>query len=82
MTYCDGMCMQCMATAMTAGAAATGGRVWLAAHSPSWMTSRRLKAATAAILVVGVLAAGSSIAPNGSDAGAAQAGSPPVEAQR
>jgi hypothetical protein len=52
------MCMQCMATAMTAGAAATGGRIWLAAHSPSWMTPRRLKAATAAILTVGVLAAG------------------------
>jgi len=73
--------MQCMATAMTAGATATGGRVWLAAHAPSWMTPRRLKAATAAILAVGVLAAGSSLAPNGSDAGAAQAASAPVVAQ-
>jgi hypothetical protein len=35
-----------MAIAMTAGAAATGGRVWLAAHSPHWMTPRRLKAVT------------------------------------
>ena len=60
--------MQCMATAMTAGAAATGVRAWLGAHSPSWMTPRRLKAITAAILLVGVLAAGSSRAPNGGDA--------------
>lgn len=67
--------MQCMATAMTAGAAATGGRIWLASHSPKWMTPRRLKAATAAILAVGVLAAGSSFAPNGSDASAK--GDPP-----
>lgn len=50
--------MQCMAGAVTAGAVATGGRAWLAAHSPRWMTPRRLKAATAAILTVGVLAAG------------------------
>jgi hypothetical protein len=75
------MCIQCMATAMTAGAAATGGRVWLAAHSPRWMTPRRLKAATAAILAVGVLAAGSGIAPNGSDA-RAPSEAPPVAAQR
>jgi hypothetical protein len=52
------MCMQCMATAVTAGAAATGGRAWLAARSPRWLTPRRLKAATAAILSLGVLAAG------------------------
>lgn len=73
--------MQCMATAMSAGAAATGGRVWLAAHSPSWMTPRRLKAATAAILAIGVLAAGSNFAPNGSDAEAA-ATPAPAGAQR
>lgn len=53
------MCMQCMATAMTAGAAATGMRAWIASHTPHWMTPRRLKIATAAILAVGVLAAGS-----------------------
>jgi hypothetical protein len=61
------MCMQCMATAMTAGAAATGVRAWLGTHSPSWMTPRWLKAITAAILLVGVLAAGSSLAPSGGD---------------
>lgn len=50
--------MQCMASAMAAGAAATGMRAWLATRSPSWLTPRRLKAATAAVLTAGVLAAG------------------------
>lgn len=48
---------------MTAGAAATGVRAWLGVHSPTWMTPRRLKAITGAILLVGVLAAGSSFTP-------------------
>lgn len=59
------MCMQCMATAMTTGAAATGMRAWIAAHQPRWMTPRRLKLTTAFILTVGVLASGSHLAPNG-----------------
>lgn len=72
------MCMQCMASAMTAGAAATGIRAWLATHSPAWMSPRRLKALTAAILVLGVFAAGSNIAPNG--AAPAKAHPAPAEA--
>jgi hypothetical protein len=56
--------MQCMATAMASGAAATGMRAWIATHSPSWMTPRRLKLVTAAILIAGVLAAGANVAPN------------------
>jgi hypothetical protein len=60
----EAMCMQCMATAMTSGAVVTGGRAWLATHAPSWMTPRRLKRVTAALLAVGVLAAGSHVAPN------------------
>lgn len=66
--------MQCMASAMTAGAAATGMRAWIATHSPtSWMTQRRLKLTTAAILAAGVLASGSHLAPNASAPTAAQA---------
>jgi hypothetical protein len=65
--------MQCMASAMTAGAAATGVRAWIATHSPSWMTPRRLKLTTAAILAAGVLASGSHLAPNASAPTAAQA---------
>ncbi|HEV2727350.1 MAG TPA: hypothetical protein VGV34_03595 [Solirubrobacterales bacterium] len=57
-----------MATAMTAGAAATGLRAWLGAHRPRWMSARRLKVVTGAILAVGVLAAGSQLAPSGSAA--------------
>ena len=57
------MCMQCMASAMTAGAAVTGARSWLAAHSPPWMTPKRLKIATATLLAGGVLAAGSHMSP-------------------
>ena len=60
------MCIQCMATAMTSGAAVTGMRAWLATRSPRWMTPRRLKLATAVLLSAGVLAAGSHVAPNGS----------------
>jgi hypothetical protein len=52
------MCAQCMATAATATAAATGVRAWAAARSPSWMTPARLKALTVALLAVAVVAAG------------------------
>jgi hypothetical protein len=75
------MCMQCMATAMTTGAAATGMRAWLATHQPGWMTPRRLKLATAAILAVGVLASGAHLAPNGSGPGTAQASPAPLRSR-
>jgi hypothetical protein len=65
--------MQCMASAMVAGAAATGMRAWIATHSPSWMTARRLKLTTAAILSAGVLASGSHLAPNAAAPSTAQA---------
>ena len=67
------MCMQCMASAMTAGAAATGMRAWVATHQPSWMTARHLKLATAAILAAGALASGSHLTPNSSAPATAQA---------
>jgi hypothetical protein len=49
------MCMQCMAGAMTAGAAATGSRVWLAAYAPRWLTPRRLRAITVTLLGAALL---------------------------
>jgi hypothetical protein len=52
------MCMQCMATATTTLGVVGGIRAWLAASQPAWMTPRRLRVATAALLTVGVLAAG------------------------
>jgi hypothetical protein len=52
------MCMQCAMGAMTAGAAATGLRSWLALRSPAWLTPARMRAMSAATLAAGVLAAG------------------------
>jgi hypothetical protein len=75
------MCMQCMATAMTVGATTTGMRAWLASNSPSWMTPRRLKGATAAMLAVGVIASGTHLTPNGAAVAKAPPGAP-VAAQR
>lgn len=49
------MCVQCMAGAMTAGAAATGARAWIAAHAPRWMTRRRLRTVTVALLGAALL---------------------------
>ena len=53
------MCAQCAATgAVTATAAATGARVWLAAHAPLWLTPGRKKALSGVAIAGGVLAAG------------------------
>ena len=51
------MCAQCMATAATATAAATGVRAWAAARSPAWLTPRRLRALTLTLLTLAGLAA-------------------------
>jgi hypothetical protein len=53
-----------MATAATAGAAATGIRSWLAIRSPDWLTPLRLKRITAALvaLAVATTAVGSNVA--------------------
>jgi hypothetical protein len=50
------MCMQCMATAMTAGAGVSGTRAYIAAKHFSWMTPRRMRALTASLLVAGLVA--------------------------
>jgi hypothetical protein len=52
------MCMQCMTTAMVAGSAAAGSRWWLVRSARAWLTPRRKKLLTAALLTCGVLAAG------------------------
>lgn len=51
------MCAQCMATAATATAAATGVRAWAAARSPEWLTARRLRALTIALFAIALTAA-------------------------
>ena len=49
------MCMQCMGAAMGVGATATGTRSYIAAKHFSWVTPRRMKAITAALLASSLL---------------------------
>ena len=46
------MCAQCMASAATVAAGATGLRAWLAATQYQWVTPVRLKRLTAGLLTV------------------------------
>lgn len=52
------MCVQCMAGAMMAGAAATGSRWWLLARLQERLTPRRRKVISGVLISAGVLAAG------------------------
>jgi hypothetical protein len=54
----DAMCMQCVGYAVTAVGAAGGFRSWLAARQPSWLTPRRMRVISAALLTLAVLASG------------------------
>ncbi len=76
--------MQCVTTgAIAAGATATGLRAWLHLHRPGWATPHRMKAATAVVLVFGVLAAGVSASPSTpSPSGADAQQSPPAGSVR
>jgi hypothetical protein len=49
--------MQCMMGAMTAGAAASSTRGWLATRRWTWLTPERLRAITVALLVAALAAA-------------------------
>ena len=48
--------MQCMMGAMTAGAAATGTRSWLATRRWAWVTPVRLRRITMGLLVAALVA--------------------------
>jgi hypothetical protein len=50
------MCMQCMATAMTAGASVSGTRAYIAHKHFSWVTPRRMRAITISLTCAGLLA--------------------------
>lgn len=53
------MCMQCVTGAtVAASATATGLIAWLRVHSPAWLTARWMKAITACLLTLAVIAAG------------------------
>jgi hypothetical protein len=66
-----------MAGAMTAGAAATGARAYVAARRPSWLTPMLLKRLTACLLVAGVIGAGAAAGHQPADSGATP--TPPAE---
>ena len=53
----NAVCMQCMMGAMGAGAGATGTRAWLAHRGFRWLTPRRLRAITFALLATALIAA-------------------------
>lgn len=52
------MCVQCMMTAITSVAAASGTRSWLANQRPNWLTPRRLRHITIGLFAAAVLASG------------------------
>jgi hypothetical protein len=52
------MCVQCLAGAMAAGAAATGSRWWLVTRFRSALTPGRKKALSAILITAGVLVGG------------------------
>jgi hypothetical protein len=52
------MCIQCVAGAMAAGAAATGSRWWIVARFREALTPGRRKALSAVLIGAGVLGAG------------------------
>jgi hypothetical protein len=78
------MCMQCMASAMTAVGAASGTRAYLGSCRASWLTARRLRLITIGLMVAAFVASatlvsGSSASSAGSVGPAAQT---PAAAQR
>jgi hypothetical protein len=59
------MCVQCMMGAMSAGAAVTGTRSWLATRRWAWLTPDRLKHVTVALLVLALVAASTILSGSG-----------------
>ena len=53
----NAVCVQCMMGAMGAGATATGTRSWLAHRGYRWLTPRRMRAISLALLAGALLAA-------------------------
>lgn len=60
------MCVQCMVTAMSSVAAASGTRTWLGRKRVEWLTPKRMRFITVALFVGAVLAAGTMSGSGGS----------------
>jgi hypothetical protein len=52
------MCVQCMVTAMSSVAAASGTRAWLGRKRAEWLTPKLLRLITVALFIGAVLVAG------------------------
>ena len=59
------MCMQCMATAMTAVGAASGTRAYLGSRRYAWLTAKRLRAITSVLAIGAVLASATLVSGSG-----------------
>lgn len=59
------MCMQCMASAMTAVGAASGARAFLASRSFRWLTPRRLRLITIGLSIAAVIASATLVSGSG-----------------
>ena len=57
--------MQCMASAATAVGAASGARAYLGGRRYSWLTPKRLRMITMALVVAAVLASATSVSGSG-----------------
>ncbi len=68
------MCMQCMATAMTAGAGVSGTRAYIAAKHFSWVTQRRMRAITATLFAAGLVASATLVSGSATRAPRARSG--------
>lgn len=72
-----GVCMQCMATAMTTGAAVSGARAWLGTRNFRWLTPVRLRRITVSLFAAGLLASALLVSGSGAPGGHPSQGSAP-----
>jgi hypothetical protein len=59
------MCMQCLATALTAVGAASGTRAYLGSRRYAWLTSKRLRAITILLVIGAVFASATLVSGSG-----------------
>jgi len=59
------MCMQCMASAMTAVGAASGARAYLGSRRYTWLTPERLKRITMVLVVAALVASATLVSGSG-----------------
>jgi hypothetical protein len=76
------MCVQCMASAMTAVGAASGTRAFLARRHLTWLTPRRLRVLTIVLFAAALLASATLVSGTGRGSGQQAGGQVPAAEQR